>query len=63
LTRGHEQITRLLIEKGADINTQGSHYGSILQVALIRGHEVVARLLIEKGADINTQGGHFGNAL
>jgi hypothetical protein len=60
---GYEAVVGLLLEKGADVNTQGGHYGNALQAASFKGHEPVVRLLLEKGADVNAQGGHYGNAL
>jgi ankyrin repeat protein len=56
-------LTRLLLDKGADVNAQGGHFGNALQAASARGHEAVVKLLLDKGAEVNAQGGHFGNAL
>ena len=56
-------MAKLLIEKGADVNTQGGSYGNALQAASNGGHEAIAKLLMEKGAYINAQGKLFGNAL
>ena len=53
----------LLLDKGANVNTQGGTYGSALQAASNGGHEAVVALLLEKGADVNTQGGAYSNAL
>jgi len=60
---GHDEVVRLLLEKGADVNTQGGWSGNALQGAAYGGHEVVVQLLLEKGADVNAQGGQYGNAL
>jgi ankyrin repeat protein len=49
----------LLLEKGADVNAQGGHYGNALQAASDGGHDSVVTLLLEKGADVNAQGGHL----
>ncbi|KAJ1328910.1 ankyrin repeat domain-containing protein 50 [Microdochium nivale] len=54
---------QLLLDKGADINTQGGFHGSALQAASSGGHEKVVQLLLDKGADINAQGGFHGSAL
>jgi ankyrin repeat protein len=61
--RGHEQVVKLLLDKGADLNAQGGEYGNALQAAAARGHEQVVKLLLDKGADPNAQGGEYGNAL
>lgn len=53
-----------LLEKGADVNAQGGHYGNALEAAAsIAGNERVVELLLERGADVNAQGGPYGNAL
>ncbi|KAF5335644.1 hypothetical protein D9758_017769 [Tetrapyrgos nigripes] len=51
--RGREEIVKLLVEKGADINAQGGQYGNALQAASYLGREEIVKLLVEKGADIN----------
>ncbi|KAL5377140.1 hypothetical protein DPSP01_009953 [Paraphaeosphaeria sporulosa] len=63
---GHRLTAELLIEKGAEVNTQGGQYGNALQAASSRGYEAIVKLLLDKGAEVNTQsGGHRGysNAL
>jgi hypothetical protein len=60
---GLEYITRLLLDKGADVNAQDGLYGNALQAASNNGNEAVVRLLLDKGADVNAQGGDYGNAL
>ncbi|KAL2848944.1 ankyrin repeat-containing domain protein [Aspergillus pseudodeflectus] len=61
--KSHQEIVKLLLDKGADINVQGGEYGNALQAASFGGHQKIIQLLLEKGADINAQGGHYGNAL
>ncbi|EED18088.1 ankyrin repeat domain protein, putative [Talaromyces stipitatus ATCC 10500] len=61
--RGHPEIVKLLLEKGADFNAQGGQYGNALQAAAQGGHLEIVQLLLEKGADVNAQGGYYGNAL
>ncbi|RYP34128.1 hypothetical protein DL768_011069 [Monosporascus sp. mg162] len=59
----NEKLVRLLLDKGADANSQGGHYGNALQAASCFGNENVVQLLLDKGADVNLQGGYYGNAL
>ena len=60
-------MVRLLLDKGADVNTQGGEYSNALQAAAAaaayQGSEAVVKLLLDKGADVNAQGGNYGNAL
>jgi hypothetical protein len=70
--------TKILLEAGADVNTQAGEYGYALQADMYalgrrycnalhaasnRGHETVVRLLLDAGANVNAQGGTYGNAL
>jgi hypothetical protein len=61
--KGASVLTRMLLDKGADVNAQGGPYGNALQAASVGGHKAVVTLLLDKGADVNAQGGHYGNAL
>ncbi|KAF2823360.1 hypothetical protein CC86DRAFT_396160 [Ophiobolus disseminans] len=60
---GLSTITRLLLEKGANVDAQGGGYGNALQAASEGGHEQIVKTLLDKGANVNAQGGHYGNAL
>jgi hypothetical protein len=60
---GHCAMTELLLDKGADLNAQGGHYGNALQAASFGGHEAVVQLLLDNGADLNAQSRYYGNAL
>jgi hypothetical protein len=61
--RGHTNIVQELLDKGADVNAQGGHYGNALQAASAGGHLDIVQVLLDKGADVNAQGGHYSNAL
>ncbi|KAH8727306.1 ankyrin repeat-containing domain protein [Phaeosphaeriaceae sp. PMI808] len=61
--RGYEQIVKLLLDSGADVNAQGGYYGNALQAASTEGHKQIATLLLDRGADVNIQSGEYGNAL
>ena len=45
---GHEAVVRLLLENGADINTDNKDGEKALLMAARLGHEEVVRLLLEK---------------
>ncbi|KAH6838311.1 vegetative incompatibility protein HET-E-1 [Alternaria alternata] len=60
---GFSTVTRLLLDKGAEVNAQGGYYGNALQAASWGGHEQVVKTLLDAGAEVNAQGGHYDNAL
>jgi ankyrin repeat protein len=60
---GHDKSVRMLLNKGADVNTQGERYGSALQVASAGGHAKIVQMLLDRGADVNAQDGEYGSAL
>ena len=68
---GHEEVVKLLLAEGADINAQAGDNGSALYHACDRyrdqdrdqNRKVITQLLLDQGADINAQGGRYGNAL
>jgi hypothetical protein len=49
-SRGSESVVRLLLERGADVRSEGKVYKSTLSLALEQGHECIAQLLRIKGA-------------
>ncbi|RII04476.1 hypothetical protein CUC08_Gglean011911 [Alternaria sp. MG1] len=53
----------MLLDQGADVNTQGGRYGNALQAASERGHEQMVKMLLDAGADVSAQGGYYDNAL
>lgn len=61
--KGHDQVVRILLEKGADVNAHGGYYGNALQAASFHGHGQVVQMVLKKGAHINTNQGYFGTAL
>ncbi len=55
-SRGHVEVLRYLIDKGADVKVQDTFYrASALDFTLQNEHVDAARLLIEKGAIPNSQ--------
>ena len=61
--RGSKQMVQLLLDKGANVNSEGGDFGNALQVASMRGNKEIVQLLLDNAADVNAEGGHFGNAL
>ncbi|KAF3053587.1 hypothetical protein E8E11_011942 [Didymella keratinophila] len=60
---GLDTITKLLLDQGAEVNTQGGRYGNALHAASLKGHEQVVRTLLEAGADVDAQSQDYGNPL
>jgi ankyrin repeat protein len=60
---GHDKIVQMLLDKDADVNTQGGYYGSALQAASAGGHDKVVRILLDRGADVNATNKYGETAL
>ena len=50
---GHAETTALLLEAGADIDTQEQNGITALMLASLGGHTEIVRMLLEHGADID----------
>lgn len=59
----HVSIVKHLLDRGADVNIQGGHYGNALQAASFRGHKQIVKRLLDRGAKIHIQDEYSGNAL
>lgn len=62
-THCNENVVKMLLDAGADVNAQGGEYGNALQAALYRDNEKVVKKLLSAGADVNAQGGKYGSIL
>jgi ankyrin repeat protein len=50
-----EEVTKLLLDNGADVNAQDGHGRITLQMAITYERGEIVRLLLDRGADINAQ--------
>jgi ankyrin repeat protein len=53
---GHQNIVKLLLENGANINKKNKSHNTALHFAVFNKHNNIVKLLIEKGAEINAKG-------
>ncbi|KAF8417649.1 ankyrin repeat-containing domain protein [Tirmania nivea] len=60
---GKFHIVTLVLDRGADVNLSGGHYGSALGAAANKGSLEIVTLLLDRGADVNLSGGMYGTAL
>jgi uncharacterized protein len=51
---GSPEALKILLDAGADVNTNGNH-GTPLILAAFLGHYECVRILLDRGADINAQ--------
>jgi ankyrin repeat protein len=56
ISPGNVEMTRFLVEQGADVNATGYVFAP-LENAAARGHMEIAEFLLENGADVNLRGG------
>lgn len=57
--KGHSDLVQLLLDHGADPNTQGPHHMTSLMWAAGRGHTDIVKALLAKGVKVNI-GDKFG---
>ncbi|KAJ7648395.1 ankyrin repeat-containing domain protein, partial [Mycena polygramma] len=62
-SQGNLEMTKLLLEQGADPDIEGGEYGTALVAATVSGHPEIVKLLLQSGADASIQGGRHGTAL
>jgi ankyrin repeat protein len=48
--KGHEAVVKLLLEKGAELETKSNYGRTPLSYAAEKRHKAVVKLLLEKGA-------------
>jgi uncharacterized protein len=50
---GREDVARLLMEQGADVNARSTNGSTVLMMAAREGHESLAHTLLARGADVS----------
>ena len=55
--KGHLELVRLLVEKGAGVDIEGCNMFTPLYMACQKGHLEIVQVLLEMGADINKSNG------
>ncbi|KFY83553.1 hypothetical protein V498_07984, partial [Pseudogymnoascus sp. VKM F-4517 (FW-2822)] len=50
--KGHEAVVKLLLEKGAKLESKDKDGRTPLSYAVEKGHEAIVKLLLEKGAEL-----------
>ncbi|EHK97281.1 putative ankyrin repeat protein [Glarea lozoyensis 74030] len=55
IRKSHEEIAKLLIEKGANIKAQGWDGSTAISTAVIKGHTAIVELLLDLGEDVNAR--------
>lgn len=64
LAQGNEEISTILVQKGASVSIEGGEYFKPLTAAVVGGNEKLIHLILDKGADINGhRGGWYDSAL
>ena len=62
-SRGHDQISRKLLSRGADVNARDRNGSTALMEAALGDHRETARVLLDAGADVNARDGDGQTAL
>ena len=52
VSRGHEAVTKLFLDHGADVTAEDEDSGTALIASAANGHEAVTKLLLDHGADL-----------
>lgn len=51
------ETVRFLLERGAEVNANGGHYGTALHAAAACGYQKIVQLLLDNGAEVNIKEG------
>ena len=61
--RGHADVAKLLLDKGADVNAKTGKGKTALMMAAENGHADIVHALLGKGADVNAKTSNGWTAL
>ena len=50
---GHLEVSRVLVDRGADVNAREKKHRTPLYLSAYNGHLEVVKLLLERGADVH----------
>ncbi len=53
--KGHKAVVKLLLEKGAELESKDKRGWTPLSWAAKKGHEAVVKLLLEKGTELESK--------
>ena len=62
-SRGREDVVRILLGAGADVNIKGDDGWTALMIAVESGHKEIVEMLLDRGADVNQKNEHSTTAL
>lgn len=51
----YENIVKLLLDAGANVNARGGYFGTAIQAALFFGHKEIIQILLDRGAETNAK--------
>ena len=60
---GHEEIVKVLMDNGVDVNTKDDYGFTPISYAALKGHDGIVDLLIENGAIVDVRNNWGGTAL
>ena len=61
--KGNLNVTRLLLDRGAEKDVRSGDLGTPLHAAILGKHEDIVSLLLERGVDVDIEGGVLGSPL
>ncbi|QYS94931.1 NACHT_N domain-containing protein [Trichoderma simmonsii] len=60
---GYKHIVQMMLDAGADVDTQGGSFGTPLQVAAYHGHGEIVQMLLDNGASMSLHASRTNTAL